>query len=135
MYLAQIIVRCLLNSLYTCKTLHQKIFTKTRNTVLSNNIVKDRLSTHLSFTLSFIKRILLAGPERASRNLERVVQKHFRPTPSRHPLKRSSKTQLSITSKDRNILTQNVHNIPPYRKITGQVNLFTRSQKVHLSKT
>ena len=59
-------------------TVFLKILT-TRNTIMSNTNSKDtypQLFTPVSFTLSFRLCILCVGPERASRNLERVERKH-----------------------------------------------------------
>ena len=82
---------------------------------------KGQLSPGMSFTMSYRKSILLVGPARASSYFQRIEQEtSSSPVPWKKPLKRSSKTQLSITSKNPiiklNSYTQNVHNNPPQKR-------------------
>ena len=87
---------------------------------------KGQLSPGMSFTMSYRKSILLVGPARASSYFQRIEQEtSSSPVPWKKPLKRSSKTQLSITSKNRKILTLKTFiTTHPKKEITDDV--FTR---------
>lgn len=71
----------------------------------------------------------MVGPERASRNLERVEQKKLLTNSLKVPLKEIFQKSIEYYLQGRNTLhSKNVHNIPP-REITDIANPQAQSHK------